>query len=50
MRPGSPAEEESTMIRRIDAIYMKLSPWLFFFWLVCVAVLLVLLLVPTTNY
>jgi hypothetical protein len=31
---------------RIDAVYAKLSPWLFFFWLLCVAALLILLIMP----
>ena len=31
---------------RMDAVYAKLSPWLFFFWLMCVLALLILLLLP----
>lgn len=32
--------------RRLDAVYAKLSPWLFFFWLMCVLALFMLLLLP----
>jgi hypothetical protein len=35
--------------RRIDAVYAKMSPWLFFFWLLCVLALLILLLLPTRT-
>ncbi len=37
------------MARRVDAVYAKLSPWLFFFWLLCVAALLILLLLPVKT-
>jgi hypothetical protein len=38
------------MIRRLDASYTKLSPWLFFVWLLCVVVLFILMLVPMGKF
>ncbi len=34
------------MSHRMNAVYAKLSPWLFFFWLMCVVALFILLLLP----
>jgi hypothetical protein len=34
------------MTHRMDAVYARLSPWLFFVWLMCVVALLILLLLP----
>jgi hypothetical protein len=34
------------MSHRLEVVYAKLSPWLFFVWLMCVVCLFLLLLLP----